>query len=70
MKPLQGKNFKYATRALFLKYTVIPILLIIILFLVFTVFVFKIKAIHDTKQSAQQVESEIMTVYQTYLDEL
>ncbi|TQS71229.1 sensor histidine kinase [Ornithinibacillus gellani] len=70
MKPLQGKNFKDATRALFLKYTVIPILLIIILFLVFTVFVFKIKAIHDTKQSAQQVESEIMTVYQTYLDEL
>ncbi|WP_249316519.1 histidine kinase [Bacillus sp. FJAT-50079] len=62
-------NFKETTKSLFLKYTVIPILFVIIIFSVFTAFIFKIKIIHDSNQAATVIEDAISHVYQTYIDE-
>ncbi|WP_210469857.1 sensor histidine kinase [Sporosarcina sp. 6E9] len=64
------RSFKEATRFLFLKYTVIPIFVVMILFCLFTIFVFKIKIVHDANKSAKNVESGIMAVYNTYIEEI
>lgn len=63
-------NFKESTKSLFLKYTVIPILVIMILFCLFTVFIFKIKVVHDANKSANNVENEMMKIYKIYEKEI
>ncbi|WP_318614504.1 sensor histidine kinase [Sporosarcina sp. YIM B06819] len=70
MLTTKKRNFKETTKALFLKYTVIPILVIMILFSLFTIFIFKIKIIYDTSQSANHIEAAVMDVYQDYVQEI
>lgn len=70
MLTTKKRNFKETTKALFLKYTVIPILVIMILFSLFTIFIFKIKIIYDTNQSAYHIEAAIIDVYETYVQEI
>ncbi len=70
MLTTKKRNFKETTKALFLKYTVIPILVIMILFSLFTIFIFKIKIIYDTSQSAYHIEAAIMDVYEVYVQEI
>lgn len=70
MQTTKKRNFKETTKALFLKYTVIPILIIMILFSLFTIFIFKIKVIYDTNQSAHHIEAAILDVYEIYVQEI
>lgn len=70
MLTTKKQNFKETTKALFLKYTVIPILVIMILFSLFTIFIFKIKIIYDTSQSAHHIEEAVMDVYEVYVQEI
>lgn len=64
------RSFKKTTKALFLKYTVIPILIIILLFSTFTFVIFKLKIIYDANQSAKGIEQKITTVYKNYYEEI
>ncbi len=70
MLEVRKKNFKETTKTLFLKYTVIPIFILIVLFSVFTFFVFKIKLITDTHQSANNIVAEILDINATYTKEI
>jgi len=70
MLTTKKRNFKETTKALFLKYTVIPILMIMMLFSLFTIFIFKIMIIYDTSQSAYHIEAAIMEVYEVYVQEI
>lgn len=70
MLTTKKRNFKETTKMLFLRYTVIPILVIMILFGFFTIFIFNIKIIYDTNNSANQIETKIIEVYKTYAQEI
>lgn len=70
MLKTKKRNFKETTKTLFLRYTIIPILVIMILFGFFTIFIFKIKIIYDTNNSANQIETKIIEVYMTYAQEV
>ncbi|WP_440897828.1 sensor histidine kinase [Amphibacillus sp. Q70] len=67
---MKGKSFKEATKHLFLKYTVIPILILIVLFTLFTVIIFHLKAVYDAKQAGRQISESIEAVYKSYQEEI
>jgi len=66
----RGKNFKETTKSLFLKYAIIPNLLLIILFSIFTILLLNIKTIYDTKKSASNIEKKVENVYENYKKEM
>ncbi|WP_078060050.1 MULTISPECIES: sensor histidine kinase [Gracilibacillus] len=67
---MKKKSFKDATKSLFLKYTVIPILALIVLFTIFTIVIFHLKAVYDAKQSGVHIGEKIENVYKTYQEEM
>ncbi|WP_077601660.1 sensor histidine kinase [Oceanobacillus sojae] len=67
---MKKKSFKEATKSLFLKYTVVPILILIILFTLFTIVIFHLKAVYDAKQSGEQIKERMTDVYEVYQGEI
>ncbi|MFD1451413.1 sensor histidine kinase [Oceanobacillus sojae] len=67
---MKKKSFKEATKSLFLKYTVVPIFILIILFTLFTFVIFHLKAVYDAKQSGEQIKERMTEVYEVYQEEI
>ncbi|CEG29141.1 sensor histidine kinase [Bacillus sp. B-jedd] len=69
---MKGKkrNFKEATKSLFLQYTVIPISILIVLFFFFTIIIFKLILVHEANQAAGKIDKEISLVSKNYTEEL
>lgn len=62
--------FKQKTKSLFLKFTVIPILILFVLFFIFMVGIFQWKTIYDTNQATEYIESQMKSIYHAYTDEI
>lgn len=63
-------NFKQKTKSLFLKFTVIPILILFFLFFIFIVGIFKWKTIYDTNNAMEYIESQMISIYNAYTKEI
>jgi two-component system, sensor histidine kinase YesM len=64
------RNFKESIRYFFLKYAVIPIILIFALFFIFIIFALKIYIINNTKQASSNISTSLEQVYKNYYNEV
>lgn len=64
------RNFKQTLYYLFLKYSVIPIILAFILFFVFMVFAFEINTVHKTNQASLNISRSLEQVCKNYQNEI
>jgi|GEM_PF-85878 len=68
--PLGKKDFKQSTKALFMKYTVLPIFFFFVIFFIIAYFILYTKTIYDTNKASEHIRSKIQRVYESYSDEL
>lgn len=64
------RNFKQATKALFIKYTVVPIIILFVVFFVFTYFFMFSKTIVDTRKASENILEHIQFIHEAYKDEI
>lgn len=64
------RNFKQATKALFIKYTVVPIIILFVVFFVFTYFFMFSKTIVDTRKASDNILEHIQFIHDSYKDEI
>lgn len=64
------RNFKQATKALFIKYTVVPIIILFVVFFVFTYFFMFSKTIVDTRKASDNILEHIQFIHEAYKDEI
>jgi len=67
---MKKNNFKNYTRRLFLKYAIIPIVVVFLLFSIFIIILLDIKVIFETREAATNLENEVITIYDEYVKQI
>lgn len=67
---MPNKNFKEKIRTLFLKYTIIPIIILFLLFSIFIIFTSKIRASNNANKANVLISESIKEVYNNYYNEI
>jgi sensor histidine kinase YesM len=66
----QKRDFKQATKALFMKYTVIPVFFLFFVFFSFTYIFIYFKTINDTEETADNILRQVNDIYDSYRNEI
>jgi two-component system sensor histidine kinase YesM len=66
----KNRNFRDKIKYLFLKYALIPILILYILFFIFIIFTTRIRAVNNANKAGDLVGDTISQVYNNYYDEI